>query len=150
MSTPSYKRDPIAYRREVMARTAAAGTGYSWAVSEQAFCDFVLTKRGTSRTHLIIAKVYECMAPSTGDLCIDASDWVQGWVTARALACSFAVIRRTPKGVQMMVHGVDNDGKRVDTEWAGGVIEVRIPAEWFGAEIELPNGQTWADLRVPE
>lgn len=148
MSTPSYKRDPIEYRREVMVRTAAASTGYAWSVASQPFADFILTKRGTSRDHFILVKVYECMSPGTGDLCIDAAEWAAGTVAARALGCSFGVIRRTPDGVQMMVNGIDNEGHKPELEVANGFVEVRIASDWFGPNVQLPNGQTWQHLKA--
>jgi hypothetical protein len=148
MSTPSYKRDPIEYRREVMVRTAAASTGYAWSVASQPFADFILTKRGTSRDHFILVKVYECMSPGTGDLCIDAAEWAAGTVAARALGCAFGVIRRTPDGVQMMVNGIDNEGHRPELEVANGFVEVRIATDWFGPNVQLPNGQTWQHLKA--
>jgi hypothetical protein len=148
MSTPSYKRDQIEYRREVMVRTAAASTGYAWSVASQPFADFILTKRGTSRDHFILVKVYECMSPSTGDLCIDAGEWAAGTVAARALGCAFGVIRRTPDGVQMMVNGIDNEGHRPELEVANGFVEVRIASDWFGPNVQLPNGQTWQHLKA--
>jgi hypothetical protein len=148
MSTPSYKRDPIEYRREVMVRTAAASTGYAWSVASQPFADFILTKRGTSRDHFILVKVYECMSPGTGDLCIDAAEWAAGTVAARALGCAFGVIRRTPDGVQMMVNGIDNEGHRPELEVANGFVEVRISTDWFGPNVQLPNGQTWQHLKA--
>jgi hypothetical protein len=148
MSTPSYKRDPIEYRREVMVRTAAASTGYAWSVASQPFADFILTKRGTSRDHFILVKVYECMSPGTGDLCIDAAEWAAGTVAARALGCAFGVIRRTPDGVQMMVAGIDNEGHRPELEVANGFVEVRIATDWFGPNVQLPNGQTWQHLKA--
>jgi hypothetical protein len=148
MSTPSYKRDPIEYRREVMVRTAAASTGYAWSVASQPFADFILTKRGTSRDHFILVKVYECMSPGTGDLCIDAAEWAAGTVAARALGCAFGVIRRTPDGVQMMVNGIDNEGHRPELEVANGFVEVRIASDWFGPNVQLPNGQTWQHLKA--
>ena len=148
MSTPSYKRDPIEYRREVMVRTAAASTGYAWSVASQPFADFILTKRGTSRDHFILVKVYECMSPGTGDLCIDAAEWAAGTVAARALGCAFGVLRRTPDGVQMMVNGIDNEGHRPELELANGFVEVRIATDWFGPNVQLPNGQTWQHLKA--
>jgi hypothetical protein len=148
MSTASYKRDPIEYRREVMMRTAAAATGYSWSLTSQPFADFILTKRGTSRDHFILVKVYECMSPGTGDLCIDAAEWAAGTVAAQALGCAFAVLRRTPDGVQMMVHGVDNDDHKPELEVTTGFVEVRVLAEWFGLNVQLPNGQTWQHLKA--
>ena len=148
MSTPSYKRDQIEYRREVMVRTAAASTGYAWSVASQPFADFILTKRGTSRDHFILVKVYECMSPGTGDLCIDAAEWAAGTVAARALGCAFGVIRRTPDGVQMMVNGIDNEGHRPELEVANGFVEVRIARDWFGPNVQLPNGQTWQLLKA--
>lgn len=148
MSTPSYKRDPIEYRREVMVRTAAASTGYAWSVASQPFADFILTKRGTSRDHFILVKVYECMSPGTGDLCIDAAEWAAGTIAARALGCAFGVIRRTPDGVQMMVNGIDNEGRRPELEVANGFVEVRIATDWFGPNVQLPNGQTWQHLKA--
>jgi len=148
MSTPSYKRDAIEYRREVMVRTAAASTGYSWSVASQPFADFILTKRGTSRDHFILVKVYECMSPGTGDLCIDAAEWAAGTVAARALGCAFGVIRRTPDGVQMMVNGIDNEGHKPELEVANGFVEVRIASDWFGPNVQLPNGQTWQHLKA--
>jgi hypothetical protein len=147
MSTPSYKRDQIEYRREVMVRTAAASTGYAWSVASQPFADFILTKRGTSRDHFILVKVYECMSPGTGDLCIDAAEWAAGTVAARALGCAFGVIRRTPDGVQMMVNGIDNEGHKPELEVANGFVEVRIATDWFGPNVQLPNGQTWQHLK---
>ena len=148
MSTPSYKRDPFEYRREVMVRTAAASTGYAWSVASQPFADFILTKRGTSRDHFILVKVYECMSPGTGDLCIDAAEWAAGTVAARALGCAFGVIRRTPDGVQMMVNGIDNEGHKPELEVANGFVEVRIASDWFGPNVQLPNGQTWQHLKA--
>jgi len=148
MSTPSYKRDAIEYRREVMVRTAAASTGYAWSVASQPFADFILTKRGTSRDHFILVKVYECMSPGTGDLCIDAAEWAAGTVAARALGCAFGVIRRTPDGVQMMVNGIDNEGHKPELEVANGFVEVRIATDWFGPNVQLPNGQTWQHLKA--
>ena len=148
MSTPSYKRDPIEYRREVMVRTAAASTGYAWSVASQPFADFILTKRGTSRDHFILVKVYECMSPGTGDLCIDAAEWAAGTVAARALGCAFGVLRRTPDGVQMMVDGIDNEGHKSELEVANGFVEVRIATDWFGPNVQLPNGQTWQHLKA--
>jgi len=148
MSTPSYKRDQIEYRREVMVRTAAASTGYAWSVASQPFADFILTKRGTSRDHFILVKVYECMSPGTGDLCIDAAEWAAGTVAARALGCAFGVIRRTPDGVQMMVNGIDNEGHKPELEVANGFVEVRISTDWFGPNVQLPNGQTWQHLKA--
>ena len=148
MSTPSYKRDAIEYRREVMVRTAAASTGYAWSVASQPFADFILTKRGTSRDHFILVKVYECMSPGTGDLCIDAAEWAAGTVAARALGCAFGVIRRTPDGVQMMVNGIDNEGHKPELEVANGFVEVRISTDWFGPNVQLPNGQTWQHLKA--
>jgi len=148
MSTPSYKRDAIEYRREVMVRTAAASTGYAWSVASQPFADFILTKRGTSRDHFILVKVYECMSPGTGDLCIDAADWAAGTVAARALGCAFGVLRRTPDGVQMMVNGIDNEGHKPELEVANGFVEVRISTDWFGPNVQLPNGQTWQHLKA--
>jgi len=148
MSTPSYKRDPIEYRREVMVRTAAASTGYAWSVASQPFADFILTKRGTSRDHFILVKVYECMSPGTGDLCIDAAEWAAGTVAARVLGCAFGVIRRTPDGVQMMVNGIDNEGHKPELEVANGFVEVRIATDWFGPNVQLPNGQTWQHLKA--
>ena len=148
MSTPSYKRDPMEYRREVMVRTAAASTGYAWSVASQPFADFILTKRGTSRDHFILVKVYECMSPGTGDLCIDAAEWAAGTVAARALGCAFGVIRRTPDGVQMMVNGIDNEGHKPELEVANGFVEVRIATDWFGPNVQLPNGQTWQHLKA--
>jgi hypothetical protein len=148
MSTPSYKRDAIEYRREVMVRTAAASTGYAWSVASQPFADFILTKRGTSRDHFILVKVYECMSPGTGDLCIDAADWAAGTVAARALGCAFGVLRRTPDGVQMMVNGIDNEGHKPELEVANGFVEVRIATDWFGPNVQLPNGQTWQHLKA--
>lgn len=148
MSTPSYKRDAIEYRREVMVRTAAASTGYAWSVASQPFADFILTKRGTSRDHFILVKVYECMSPGTGDLCIDAAEWAAGTVAARALGCAFGVLRRTPDGVQMMVNGIDNDGHKPELEVANGFVEVRIATDWFGPNVQLPNGQTWQHLKA--
>jgi hypothetical protein len=148
MSTPSYKRDQIEYRREVMVRTAAASTGYAWSVASQPFADFILTKRGTSRDHFILVKVYECMSPGTGDLCIDAAEWAAGTVAARALGCAFGVIRRTPDGVQMMVNGIDNEGHKPELELANGFVEVRIATDWFGPNVQLPNGQTWQHLKA--
>jgi hypothetical protein len=148
MSTPSYKRDPIEYRREVMVRTVAASTGYAWSVASQPFADFILTKRGTSRDHFILVKVYECMSPSTGDLCIDAAEWAAGTVAARALGCAFGVLRRTPDGVQMMVNGIDNEGHKPELEVANGFVEVRIATDWFGPNVQLPNGQTWQHLKA--
>jgi len=148
MSTPSYKRDAIEYRREVMVRTAAASTGYAWSLASQPFADFILTKRGTSRDHFILVKVYECMSPGTGDLCIDAAEWAAGTVAARALGCAFGVIRRTPDGVQMMVNGLDNEGHKPELEVANGFVEVRIATDWFGPNVQLPNGQTWQHLKA--
>ena len=148
MSTPSYKRDAIEYRREVMVRTAAASTGYAWSIASQPFADFILTKRGTSRDHFILVKVYECMSPGTGDLCIDAAEWAAGTVAARALGCAFGVLRRTPDGVQMMVNGIDNEGHRPELEVANGFVEVRIATDWFGPNVQLPNGQTWQHLKA--
>jgi hypothetical protein len=148
MSTPSYKRDAIEYRREVMVRTVAASTGYAWSVASQPFADFILTKRGTSRDHFILIKVYECMSPGTGDLCIDAAEWAAGTVAARALGCAFGVLRRTPDGVQMMVNGIDNEGHRPELEVANGFVEVRIASDWFGPNVQLPNGQTWQHLKA--
>lgn len=148
MSTPSYKRDQMEYRREVMVRTAAASTGYAWSVASQPFADFILTKRGTSRDHFILVKVYECMSPGTGDLCIDAAEWAAGTVAARALGCAFGVIRRTPDGVQMMVNGIDNEGHKPELEVANGFVEVRIASDWFGPNVQLPNGQTWQHLKA--
>jgi hypothetical protein len=148
MSTPSYKRDPIEYRREVMVRTAAASTGYAWSVASQPFADFILTKRGTSRDHFILVKVYECMSPGTGDLCIDAAEWAAGTAAARALGCAFGVLRRTPDGVQMMVNGIDNEGHKPELEVANGFVEVRIATDWFGPNVQLPNGQTWQHLKA--
>jgi len=148
MSTPSYKRDAIEYRREVMVRTAAASTGYAWSLASQPFADFILTKRGTSRDHFILVKVYECMSPGTGDLCIDAADWAAGTVAARALGCAFGVLRRTPDGVQMMVNGIDNEGHKPELEVANGFVEVRIATDWFGPNVQLPNGQTWQHLKA--
>jgi hypothetical protein len=148
MSTPSYKRDAIEYRREVMVRTAAASTGYAWSVASQPFADFILTKRGTSRDHFILVKVYECMSPGTGDLCIDAAEWAAGTVAARALGCAFGVLRRTPDGVQMMVNGIDNEGHKPELEVANGFVEVRIATDWFGPNVQLPNGQTWQHLKA--
>lgn len=148
MSTPSYKRDQMEYRREVMVRTAAASTGYAWSVASQPFADFILTKRGTSRDHFILVKVYECMSPGTGDLCIDAAEWAAGTVAARALGCAFGVLRRTPDGVQMMVNGIDNEGHKPELEVANGFVEVRIASDWFGPNVQLPNGQTWQHLKA--
>jgi len=148
MSTPSYKRDAIEYRREVMVRTAAASTGYAWSLASQPFADFILTKRGTSRDHFILVKVYECMSPGTGDLCIDAAEWAAGTVAARALGCAFGVLRRTPDGVQMMVNGIDNEGHKPELEVANGFVEVRIATDWFGPNVQLPNGQTWQHLKA--
>jgi hypothetical protein len=136
------------YRREVMVRTAAASTGYAWSVASQPFADFILTKRGTSRDHFILVKVYECMSPGTGDLCIDAAEWAAGTVAARALGCAFGVIRRTPDGVQMMVNGIDNEGHKPELEVANGFVEVRIATDWFGPNVQLPNGQTWQHLKA--
>jgi hypothetical protein len=136
------------YRREVMVRTAAASTGYAWSVASQPFADFILTKRGTSRDHFILVKVYECMSPGTGDLCIDAAEWAAGTVAARALGCAFGVIRRTPDGVQMMVNGIDNEGHKPELEVANGFVEVRIASDWFGPNVQLPNGQTWQHLKA--
>jgi hypothetical protein len=136
------------YRREVMVRTAAASTGYAWSVASQPFADFILTKRGTSRDHFILVKVYECMSPGTGDLCIDAAEWAAGTVAARALGCAFGVIRRTPDGVQMMVNGIDNEGHKPELEVANGFVEVRISTDWFGPNVQLPNGQTWQHLKA--
>lgn len=148
MSTPSYKRDAIEYRREVMVRTVAASTGYAWSLASQPFADFILTKRGTSRDHFILVKVYECMNPGTGDLCIDAAEWAAGTIAARALGCAFGVLRRTPDGVQMMVNGIDNDGHKPELEVANGFVEVRIATDWFGPNVQLPNGQTWQYLKA--
>lgn len=148
MSTPSYKRDPIEYRREVMVRTVAASTGYAWSLASQPFADFILTKRGTSRDHFILVKVYECMNPGTGDLCIDAAEWAAGTVAARALGCAFGVLRRTPDGVQMMVNGIDNEGHKPELEVVNGFVEVRIASDWFGLNVQLPNGQTWQYLKA--
>ena len=148
MSTPSYKRDAIEYRREVMVRTAAASTGYAWSVASQPFADFILTKRGTSRDHFILVKVYECMSPGTGDLCIDAAEWAAGTVAARALGGAFGVLRRTPDGVQMMVNGIDNEGHKPELEVANGFVEVRIATDSFGPNVQLPNGQTWQHLKA--
>jgi hypothetical protein len=147
MSTPSYKRDAIEYRREVMVRTVAASTGYAWSFTSQPFADFILTKRGTSRDHFILVKVYECMSPGTGDLCIDAAEWAAGTV-ACALGCAFGVLRRTPDGVQMMVNGIDNEGHKPELELANGFVEVRIATDWFGPNVQLPNGQTWQHLKA--
>jgi len=148
VSTPSYKRDAIEYRREVMVRTVAASTGYAWSLASQPFADFILTKRGTSRDHFILVKVYECMNPGTGDLCIDAAEWAAGTIAARALGCAFGVLRRTPDGVQMMVNGIDNDGHKPELEVANGFVEVRIATDWFGPNVQLPNGQTWQHLKA--
>lgn len=148
MSTPSYKRDAIEYRREVMVRTVAASTGYAWSLASQPFADFILTKRGTSRDHFILVKVYECMNPGTGDLCIDAAEWAAGTIAARALGCAFGVLRRTPDGVQMMVNGIDNEGHKPELEVANGFVEVRIASDWFGSNVQLPNGQTWQHLKA--
>lgn len=146
MSTASYKRDPIVYRREVMARTLAADLGYTWAESEHPWADYLLTKRGGNFT-CILLKVYECMAPGTGDLCIDGSDWVAGRAAAQALSCQFAVARRTPDGVQMMIDGFDND-EQTELDVRGGNLEVRILAQWFRPNVQLPNGQTWQHLKA--
>jgi len=131
-----------------MVRTAAASTGYAWSVASQPFADFILTKRGTSRDHFILVKVYECMSPGTGDLCIDAAEWAAGTVAARALGCAFGVIRRTLDGVQMMVNGIDNEGHKPELEVANGFVEVRIATDWFGPNVQLPNGQTWQHLKA--
>lgn len=147
MSQPSYKRDPIVYRREVMARTLAADLGYTWAESEHPWADYLLTKQGGNLT-CILLKVYECMAPGTGDLCIDGSDWVAGRAAAQALSCQFAVARRTPDGVQMMIDGLDNSGEDTELDVRGGNLEVRIPAQWFRPNVQLPNGQTWQHLKA--
>jgi hypothetical protein len=117
-------------------------------VASQPFADFILTKRGTSRDHFILVKVYECMSPGTGDLCIDAAEWAAGTVAARALGCAFGVIRRTPDGVQMMVNGIDNEGHKPELEVANGFVEVRISTDWFGPNVQLPNGQTWQHLKA--
>jgi hypothetical protein len=149
MAQASYMRDQLAYRREVMARTIAGSTQSAWAASQLACADYVLTKHDGQTTAVTLLKVYEAMPPGTGDLCIDAADWVAGWTAARVLGCTFAVLRRTPAGVQMMAYGVTCDGKTLPKlEVASGVVEVRMPAAWFAAEVELPNGQTWEHLRT--
>ena len=147
MSQPSYKRDPLTYRREVMARTLAADIGYTWGESEHPWADYLLTKRGTG-LHCILLKVYECMAPGTGDLCVDGSDWVAGRAAAQALGCQFAVARRTPDGVQMMIDGLDNLAANVELEVRSGNLEVRILSHWFRPNVQLPNGQTWQHLKA--
>lgn len=145
MGQPSYLRDNLAYRREVMVRTVAGATGSNWAASEAPFADYLLTKHTPAGSTLTLVKVYEAMPPGTGDICIDSQDWIAGWTAARVLSCSFGILRRTPKGVQMAVH----DGKNMPRlEVASGVVEVRIPADWFSAEVELPNGQTWDSFKV--
>lgn len=147
MSQSSYKRDSITYRREVMARTLAADLRYTWAESEHPWADYLLTKPGP-HLHCILLKVYECMAPGTGDLCIDGSDWVAGRAAAQALGCQFAVARRTPDGVQMMIDGLDNSAEDIDIEVRGGNLEVRISSQWFRPNVQLPNGQTWQHLKA--
>ena len=145
MAQASYMRDQMAYRREVMMRTIAGSIGCTWSACEAPYADYLLTKHAPGGSTLTFVKVYEAMPPGTGDICIDSQDWIAGWTTARVLSCSFGILRRTPRGVQLAVH----DGKNMPRlEVASGVVEVRIPADWFSAEVELPNGQTWDHLRT--
>jgi hypothetical protein len=48
----------------------------------------------------------------------------------------------------MMVHGVDNDNHKPDLEVSSGFVEVRVLADWFGPNVQLPNGQTWQHLKA--